>query len=653
MKRVIVILIAVAASCLVRPSDCQAVAYAYVANQADGTVSVIQISDNAVIDTIDLETSGPTGVGVTPDGSYVYVTNRGDGTVSVIRTSDNIVLGDPIDVGKKPFGLAVNPVSALVYVTNRADGEVSVVETDTEIDTITVENGPVGVDVTPDGGFVYVANRANNSISVIQTPANTIYTTIRDDIGNKPAGVAVSSDGTYVYVTNRDDGTVSVIRTSDNTVIGLPTEVGAMPFGLALSPNDAYAYVANSDNNTVSVFQTSEHTEIDTIDVGASPFGIAVTPDSERVYVTNSGENTVSVIRTSDNAVIETIVVGGAPTSLGRFIASISAPEAPTDLAATPESDTRNDLSWTDNSFDESGFTIERKGVSDETYAEIDAVDANVTNYSDTGLAPDTAYSYRVRAYNDHGNSDYSNEDKAVILEAPTNLTAHGVSHSRIRLSWTDNSFGESGFRIERMLVSEDTDSGTDAENSDDTTSDNSDDTTSDNSVGTTSETAGDASFQVGANVTSFTDSGLEPYTTYRYRVRAVTDDDESGWSNEVEKRTKDDCFIATAAYGSLMEPHVVTLRHFRDAYLIPHTLGRVFVRTYYQYSPPIAHFISQHETLRAAVRAGLLPLVAFSYSMLHLGLTLTLTIVVFVVLSPVGLHWLCQRKKHSHKSGV
>jgi len=191
------------------------------------------------------------------------------------------------------------------------------------------------------------------------------------------------------------------------------------------------------------------------------------------------------------------------------------------------------------------------------------------------------------------------------------------------------------------MQVSEKTDSETDAEDSDETSS----------------ATAITGSFtqidEVGANVTSYSDVDVEPYTTYRYRVRAVTEDDESGWSNEVEKRTKDDCFIATAAYGSLMESHVVTLRHFRDAYLIPHALGRAFVMTYYQYSPPIADFISEHETLRAVVRASLLPLVAFSYSMLHLGLTLTFTILIFIALSPVCLHWLCQSKKRSHKTAV
>ncbi len=388
--------------------------------------------------------------------------------------------------------------------------------------------------------------------------------------------------------------------------------------------------------------------------MGTKPFGVAVTADGARVYVTNRGNNTVSVIETADNELISAINIGETPMSLGQFIASISVPEAPSDLTTTTESDSQIDLSWADNSFDELGFKIERKGQSEETYIEIDDVDANVTTYSNGDLEPDSTYSYRIRAYNDHGNSDYSDESEATtatILDAPTNLTATGVSHNRIGLSWKDNSFGESGFTIERMTVSEKADSKTAS------ASDSSDSATaSGDSNGTTSETVGAGTYteitKVTANVTSYGDSDLEPYTTYRYRVQAYDDaGGVSGYSNEVEKRTDDDCFIATAAYGSLMESHVVTLRRFRDAYLIPHALGRIFVRTYYATSPPIASFISKHETLRAAVRASLLPLVAFSYSALRLGLTPTLTILVFVVVFSAGLYRLGQRKKLSRKA--
>jgi uncharacterized repeat protein (TIGR01451 family) len=69
-------------------------------------------------------------------------------------------------------------------------------------------------------------------------------------------------------------------------------------------------------------------------------------------------------------------------------------------------------------------------------------------------------------------------------------------------------------------------------------------------------------------------------------------------------------CFIATAAYGSALEPHVMALREFRDRYLQRSTLGRAIVRFYYRHSPPAAAIIARHEALRFGVRMLLTPLV-------------------------------------------
>ena len=73
----------------------------------------------------------------------------------------------------------------------------------------------------------------------------------------------------------------------------------------------------------------------------------------------------------------------------------------------------------------------------------------------------------------------------------------------------------------------------------------------------------------------------------------------DSGW-----------CFIAEAAYGSWLDPHVGELRRFRDQWLLRWEPGRLLVRFYYSWSPGAAAFIRNHDAARIAARIILTPVV-------------------------------------------
>jgi uncharacterized protein (TIGR02145 family) len=164
-------------------------------------------------------------------------------------------------------------------------------------------------------------------------------------------------------------------------------------------------------------------------------------------------------------------------------------PVAPSNLTGTSVSNSQINLFWTDNSTNETGFKIERKtGIG--AYAAVASTAANTTTYNDTGLIPNTTYTYRVYANNAGGNSlTYSNEIAiltTVLPIAPSNLTGTIVPfNNQINLSWTDNATDETGFKIERK-----TETGTYA------------------IVGSTA-----------TNINTFNDVVLTPSTTYTYRV--------------------------------------------------------------------------------------------------------------------------------------
>ncbi len=226
--------------------------------------------------------------------------------------------------------------------------------------------------------------------------------------------------------------------------------------------------------------------------------------DADRFNDTGLLENTFYTYRVYafNNETGYSVFAENSATTLRKEIE----PDRPTNLTARSISSTRINLEWRDNADNERGFSIERK-VEGGTFRVVDVVGANVTSYSDRGLLENRKYIYRVRAYNDAGYSSYSNEAEAVtasVPSAPTNLRAETISNREIKLTWTDRSDNEEGFRIERKKVGE-----------------------SFREINT-----------VRANVTSYSDTGLEENTRYVYRVRAYNIAGNSSYSNEAEAIT-------------------------------------------------------------------------------------------------------------------
>jgi hypothetical protein len=133
------------------------------------------------------------------------------------------------------------------------------------------------------------------------------------------------------------------------------------------------------------------------------------------------------------------------------YIEYTVAPAAPLNCQATFVSDSQIDVTWDDNSYNESGFKIE-SSVDGGGFSQIDTVGANTETYPDTSTSADHSYQYRVRAYNGNGDSSYCTATSTIYTspDAPSSVSASHTADLEITITWTDNSSYEDQFRIER-----------------------------------------------------------------------------------------------------------------------------------------------------------------------------------------------------------
>jgi len=486
---------------------------------------------------------GPGGTIYIPASSWLYALN-GNGTLkwkcwigSSTRSTPAIADDGVIYVGSNDYKLyAINPDGTQAWsfptggkVTSSPaiapDGTVYVGSWDGNLYAVNPDGtekwscavgGVVDISSPAVGsdGTVYIGSHDDNIYAINPDGTEKWHYTTGGQVLTSPA---ISPDGSTIYASSYDSYLYAI--SSSGTLqwrFPLVLQFGNTASSPAVAPdgtiyigsNAGTLHAVNPSGTEIWRFETSS-------DIRSSPavsadgtiyFGCwdgyvyALNPDgTEKWHLLTKGSIYSSPAIAADGTVVINSWDG---YTYGNLNSTPPPTVPPSDLTAAVLSDTQARLNWQDNSPDEFGFRIERKLVPGGTYAHVANVGPNVTTYDDAdGLSSGLTYYYRVCAYQEGGNSPYSNEAPVTMpgLAAPSDLVATAISGTRIDLQWTDWSANELGFKIQRMT--------------------------------------GPSGFcrqiaVVPADTVAYSDTSVNPATVYYYRVCSFDATGDSTWSN-------------------------------------------------------------------------------------------------------------------------
>jgi tripartite motif-containing protein 71 len=255
--------------------------------------------------------------------------------------------------------------------------------------------GASGIAVA-DNGLLYQANESRSTMFTIDTkqPGGQLLSEWRGPASAPGRMINIRSAalaGNELYIADAGDRSIKAYSLFGDFLRVVTSQVPRAA-GVAVVPRDNVIYAGS--NGVVRAFDLSGKALFTFGSPGSGPgqFGT----------------------RISAIAVDEVGTVFAADTTQGRIhrfryaSSSDTPPAAPSNLTASGVSSTQVTLNWQDNSINERAFRVQRK-LGTGTWGLAKRVGANVTTYTDTGLASGTNYSYRVQAVNAAGSSTFSN----------------------------------------------------------------------------------------------------------------------------------------------------------------------------------------------------------------------------------------------------
>src|SRR5579885_3147802 len=293
----------------------------YVANKGSNSVSVFVNNGSG------LQFTAAISVGAQPDAmvmdlasNRIYVANYADGTVSVVDGSSNTVV-TTIQVGMHPTSLALNAPSNKIYVADQGSNDVMVINGATNIASSIsgISTAPTAIATSPFSGQIFVAT-LDGHVDVIDGSTDTVTHVLSAQAGTSPAGQAAivvdpTTDEVFVSI---QGGNLTAIDGGTLAETNPPVGPGGTA-ALALNPVTHRVYADNA-SNSIAVVDGSTNA-FNTLTLGQiQPWAIAVNPATNKVYVANYGSNSVTAYDPNAGTT-SNIPTGGNPDAIAIDLA--------------------------------------------------------------------------------------------------------------------------------------------------------------------------------------------------------------------------------------------------------------------------------------------------------------------------------------------
>ncbi|MDQ8185178.1 beta-propeller fold lactonase family protein [Pelagicoccus sp. SDUM812002] len=416
----------------------------------------------------------PRALALSPDGKFLYVASANNDALSILSRDTETgaianvanVLDDTGGVVNLdgPHAISISSDGAYVYIAAVSSDSVTSFERNattgglTYYQSIVSEaedswdmNGPISIGTSPDGEHVYLGSGSGtHSIltfrrEVLVDPPEFVVQPVDQTIeeGQTVAFYALAQgvDLSYQWLRNgspvsgktmpvltipaaslSDDGSKFSIRVSNPGGILTSPEVSltVLPPVVVNAPSDLTALdISSKSARLVWKDESDNETSFDVQrrEPGGEFTGLVTVLEDQIQYDDTSLSASTTYIYRVRARKGENISLWSNDAVIESFADS---PNSPVNLNVVEQTYNKVSLRWSDRSAVEDGFRILRRlDQAGDLWTSVATVEKNVTTFVDRSVNPLSTYAYRVQAYNESGDSDYTNSVVAITGEIP------------------------------------------------------------------------------------------------------------------------------------------------------------------------------------------------------------------------------------------